>query len=525
MFEALWLTTFMGFWAVFRRLRQSVMCKSRCSKAIRVFIMADYVVLYVALFGFLWFLLISMYIHLATYGWLNPDTLESRFPRPPGRALAPDGTGLGNVTGPGPTGTTIASVISNSTASTSFTSTTTLTSTRPTPIGTVGSSLGMWDEVMHELSIRPIPFTRGAGILAPWIVLLTWCICAHGTWRHAKEIWQGTGVSNFHDLVIQILALPMVYSLMALSAVLRMWRLMSNSFGEIEGDWHEDWQNSWERTRAKALQIYEADYAVADLYESWALHHFAVLAMALLRQSFDSTSSQLQRSAADLDANSNNMFQAWALTLKGMHKSVSNLAMLGIWSFVISCTCSSFYILGAVMCQNLFGDDSGIGQLIRRNVEKISFFTYGMGCVASSVAICNMIQIERTFHIELLRFGPFLKFWGTKILVSIAFLQTIVFQLPVPPFKDMSTVQMNVTYSTLICYECLLISLLHMYAWSPREPWYADEVENSKSPNGIGVQTPGMLNLSWGGPAGVLGRRHTEEGSGLSEARVDVGFG
>jgi len=377
---------------------------------------------------------------------------------------------------------------------------------------------------MHELSMRPIPFTRGAGILAPWIVLLTWCICAHGTWRHAKEIWQGTGVSNHHDLVIQILALPMVYSLMALSAVFRMWRLMSNSFGGIKEDWHNDWQNSWERTRAKALQIYEADYAVADLYESWALHHFAVLAMALLRQSFDSASSQLQRSAADLDTTSP-MFHAWAGTLKGMHKSVSNLAMLGIWSFVISCTCSSFYILGAVMCQNLFGDDSGIGQLIRRNVEKISFFTYGMGCVASSVAICNMIQIERTFHIELLRFGPFLKFWGTKILVSIAFLQTIVFQLPVPPFKDMSTVQMNVTYSTLICYECLLISLLHMYAWSPREPWYADEVENSKSPNGIGVQTPGMLNLSWGGPAGVLGRRHTEEGSGLSEARVDVGFG
>merc|ERR1712087_1022018 len=72
------------------------------------------------------------------------------------------------------------------------------------------------------------------------------------------------------------------------------------------------------------------------------------------------------------------------------------------------------------------------------------------------------------------KFGPFLKFWGTKILVSIAFLQTIVFMLPMPPFKDMSTVQMNLTYSTLICYECLLISLLHMYAWRSTEDWYKD---------------------------------------------------
>merc|ERR1711879_231296 len=97
-----------------------------------------------------------------------------------------------------------------------------------------------------------------------------------------------------------------------------------------------------------------------------------------------------------------------------------------------------------------------------------------MGCVASSVAICNMIQIEKTFCYELLNFHPFLKFWGTKILVSIAFLQTIVFNLPVPPFKHMSTLQMNVTYSVLICYECLLISVLHMYAWRADEDWYRD---------------------------------------------------
>merc|ERR1712050_173837 len=139
-----------------------------------------------------------------------------------------------------------------------------------------------------------------------------------------------------------------------------------------------------------------------------------------------------------------------------------------------ACACASGYVLSAILIQETVGPESSLGIIISRSMEKMNFFNYGMGCVASSVAICNMIQIERTFRYELIKFGPFLKFWGTKILVSIAFLQTIVFMLPIPPLQGLSTVQVNLTYSTLICFECLIISLLHMYAWRATEDWYKD---------------------------------------------------
>merc|ERR1712048_673188 len=94
------------------------------------------------------------------------------------------------------------------------------------------------------------------------------------------------------------------------------------------------------------------------------------------------------------------------------------------------------------------------------------------GLVASSAAIGNIIQVERVLHHELQEFKPFLKFWGTKILVSFAFIQEILVVLPIPPFSTMSDVHSKLFYSTALCYECFFVSLLHMHAWSPFESWY-----------------------------------------------------
>jgi len=539
-------------WVAWRRLRQCVMCKENCDTSTRVMLCADYVTLYGMFFLFMWYLIVSMIVHLAQFNWMDPDALEGRFPSVAGeRRLSeqsgPDAAAVQNRTSAEPAfNWTNIPQVNNSTNLISSTTTSwpasanitaaNASSTTAVPAHRNTSTMAEFEarcnysvvdvtsgiearvqEIIRDVSMRPVPFARWAGIFAPWAVGLTWCVCAWETWKHARAIWWRTGVVEHHDLVIQIVALPMVYSLMALSAVLRMWKVMSNSFDEKEGDWLD----TWERRQKKALQIYEADYAVADLYESWALHHFAVLAMTVLKQSFNSASQMLERSAETLDTNSP-LYQAWAGTLKGMHKSVSNLAMLGVWSFVIACACASCYVLSTIVVQEAMGEDSTTGVLLRDNTEKMSFFNYGMGCVASSVAICNMIQIEKTFRVELLDFSPFLKFWGTKILVSLAFLQTIVFMVPVPPFETMSTVQMNLTYSTLICYECLLISLLHMYAWRANEDWYKDGL-SVRSPTG-GLAPASTVSLApdhpWpfrrdaGFSVSVLGRRGADDNSG-----------
>jgi hypothetical protein len=280
-------------------------------------------------------------------------------------------------------------------------------------------------------------------------------------------IWGKTGSSEAHDLAIQIIALPMVYSLMSLSAVVRMWKVMSNFFGEPRDD-------SWGAKQDYALEIYEADYMVADLYEAWALHHFAVLAMQVLRRSFQNGGFLLDRAASALDTTTP-VYQAWAGTLKGLHKSVRSLTMQGIWSFVIVCAVQSIYGLTTPVLEEAFeASFPEFIQAMNRNKSKVRFFFLGMGCVASTAAICNILQIERAFHYELLHFKPFWKFWGTKVLVSIAFLQSLLFMLPIPPFRHMSIVQSNLTYSTIMCYECLGISLLHMYAWGAQEEWYKE---------------------------------------------------
>jgi len=322
--------------------------------------------------------------------------------------------------------------------------------------------------VIEEVSLRHYPFVRWASILSPLPVLATWVICGWDTWTHARVIWRRTsGSTEAHDLAIQIIALPMVYSLMSLSALVRMWKVMSmNFFGEL-GPMPE----SWADRRDREVELYEAAYQVADLYEAWALRHFAVLAMQVLRKCFQTSGGQL----VDTAQTSAPVYQAWAGTLKGLHKSVQSLTMQGIWSFVIVCAVQSLYGLTAPILEETFEEHfPEIIKAMHDSKPMVGFFFLGMGTVASTAAICNILQIERTFHLELLHFKPFWKFWGTKVLVSIAFLQSLLFMLPIPPFRGMSTVQANLTYSTLMCYECLLISLIHMHAWSAKEQWYQE---------------------------------------------------
>lgn len=326
--------------------------------------------------------------------------------------------------------------------------------------------------MIEAVSLRQYPLVRWTSILAPLPVLATWVICGWDTWTHARIIWSRTGSTEAHDLAIQIIALPMVYSLLSLSAVVRMWKIMSNFFGESSED-------DWNTRRDRALEIYEADYQVADLYEAWALHHFAVLAMRVLRRAFSNEGAYLERASTGLDTTSP-VYAAWAGTLRRLHRSVHGLTMQGIWSFVIVCAVQSIFGLTMPLLEEAFeAQFPEFIQSMDRSKVKIRFFFFGMGCVASTAAICNILQIERAFHYELMHFKPFWKFWGTKVLVSIAFLQSLLFMLPIPPFRYMSTVQANLTYSTLLCYECLGISLLHMYAWRASEGWYNEEAEES----------------------------------------------
>lgn len=427
MFEALWLATFLIALAVFRWVRNCILCQSRCECLVRYLLCADYFVLYAFFLGFLISSLSNVFKHLPQLEWLDPATLEQQF------------SGV--------------SEAANSTLD--------------------STDFNQRKGILHDVTLRHYAVVRWTSLFAPAPVFFTWLVCSWDTFKHARNIWSKTGLVPAHDYAIQIIALPMVYSLMSLSALLRMWKVMSNFFG----DQGVDWMDAWDEELHHALEIYEADYQIADLYEAWALHHFAVLAMQVLRRTFDSSGAMLHNSANAVDVTSP-VYQAWAGTMKGLHNSVRHLTMQGIWSFVIVCAVQSLYGLSMPLLAEAFANQfPDFIRAVRQSSDKVRFFFLGTGSVASTAAICNILQIERTFHYELLHFKPFWKFWGTKVLVSIAFLQSLLFMLPIPPFKDMSTVQANLAYSTLLCYECFFISLLHLYAWGAHEEWYKEGVE------------------------------------------------
>eukprot|EP00747_Dinoflagellata_sp_TGD_P107198 gnl/TRDRNA2_/TRDRNA2_170057_c0_seq3.p1 gnl/TRDRNA2_/TRDRNA2_170057_c0~~gnl/TRDRNA2_/TRDRNA2_170057_c0_seq3.p1 ORF type:complete len:182 (-),score=39.76 gnl/TRDRNA2_/TRDRNA2_170057_c0_seq3:223-768(-) len=107
-------------------------------------------------------------------------------------------------------------------------------------------------------------------------------------------------------------------------------------------------------------------------------------------------------------------------TERRLFKSVDNLTTQGIMSFVIACFLQSCWFLAistSVYYEWLSPDQS---QKLAPNADSVLL---GMGLMASSAAIGNVVSVEHAFEDALDEFQPFLKFWGTKVLVSIAFMQ------------------------------------------------------------------------------------------------------
>lgn len=61
---------------------------------------------------------------------------------------------------------------------------------------------------------------------------------------------------------------------------------------------------------------------------------------------------------------------------------------------------------------------------------------------------------------------------SAKVLVSLAFIQTLAMQLP--PFSLLSETRQKLLYASTTCFECFLISIFHFTAWSAKERWFLE---------------------------------------------------
>ncbi|CAD7937862.1 unnamed protein product [Amoebophrya sp. A25] len=251
-----------------------------------------------------------------------------------------------------------------------------------------------------------------------------------------------------HDLSIQVIALPCVYSMMAFKSVVRVWMLMT-------GSTHNTNAADIESRKKQLVDYYESNYQLADLYEAWAIWCFSRLCVRQVKN----VSRQ----------------ERWEGTAKRLFKPLSSITLLGVQTFVLVYGLSCFYQLVVSLVKKTVGLNVTQLPVVGEAMASVGTYISGAGFVASCLALYNIILFETQLHEWLDRFDPFWKFWGAKVLVSLAFLQTFVLKLVlVDALHWLTEPQQMLFYSTLTTMECLPIALLHMRAWDHNAEWFAD---------------------------------------------------
>merc|ERR1711934_1098119 len=118
------------------------------------------------------------------------------------------------------------------------------------------------------------------------------------------------------------------------------------------------------------------------------------------------------------------------------------------------------------------GDLENPGLVQTKHVKDfVHAFFLGTGLVASFAAIGNVMIVEEDFEELLKEFKPSLKFWGTKMLVSLACMQSMVIGAC---FGSWGEVRSNLLYSSMLRFECFLIAIFHCLGWRATDAWYGD---------------------------------------------------
>eukprot|EP00930_Biecheleria_cincta_P084639 TRINITY_DN7408_c0_g1_i1.p1 TRINITY_DN7408_c0_g1~~TRINITY_DN7408_c0_g1_i1.p1 ORF type:complete len:400 (-),score=36.10 TRINITY_DN7408_c0_g1_i1:307-1506(-) len=296
-------------------------------------------------------------------------------------------------------------------------------------------------------------FPRWLATLSIWVPVasvLTFVVSVVHSAVHARMI-AGKDIKECtsHDRTILVIALPPVYGAMAYKSVLRMWGLLTG--GGVLHDVPGYDTMDWNTLKSYTMDAYESNYDTADLYEAWALYLFAMLCLKQVRVSVKKAA---QGHGADQLAH-----------------TVTSLTLQGVTSFVVVCALQATYRTVLTIYVSVTKDT---------HLPGLQPYLTGAGLIASSAAIGNVITVESQLHSLLENFKPGPKFWSTKVLVSIAFMQKACLSVAAY-FLDghFTEMQQNLLFSSLICYEVLGVSVFHVYAWYPNEAWLSDLNDHS----------------------------------------------
>jgi len=302
----------------------------------------------------------------------------------------------------------------------------------------------------------PIQWLRCLVVSVPAVVLLIIVMTALQSRQHLIEIRQDSAQMQ-HDRVINILAMPAVYCVVAMSGLVRVYALVVEELIVHEG--HNVW-TEWEVAKATSFAEYATCVYVGDLYEAWALFQFSALTIELLQNALPERQEALE------DNGPSPFIGPSGISPRLSMDAISSVMWLGTGLFIIVNMVQTGWSLYMWFFQNPADHWAEFEFTLSR-------FSYA-GMVASAAAIYNVHIIERTFGYFIKGYSPFLKFLSVKILVFFAFWQgpclVMLQSLSILPFTD---VQLKLLQATLLVFECLLCACLHVFAWNAQEQWYA----------------------------------------------------
>jgi len=293
------------------------------------------------------------------------------------------------------------------------------------------------------------------------------------------------------DVAIQVHLLPMVYGYLAFKSVVCMWE-------SITFTWQPPLQCAYSKKlplystttvsdrRRIQQDVFECNFALADIYEAWTLYCFGVMLTEVLHPDLKKKIKVEVIQAFD------------------------GLLLVDLRVFIGVCFIQAIVQITKTWCSWRFGFE--LENQIPALATIVPYFV-GASWVVSSVAIYNLLAMEYKFHRlpRMISFEPSLKFWSIKIMVLVSFWSSLLMGV-ITSQLGFSAEEGYLIDATLRIYVMFFVSLINFQAWYPWSTWFREIVEDSRkftttTPefDDVGLKTkppPGTISL-----VGALFRR------------------
>lgn len=311
----------------------------------------------------------------------------------------------------------------------------------------------------------PADWLRVMAVICPFAVLITIVVVHFQSRQHIREIREGRSVW-LHERTLSILAVPAVYGLMAMEAMVQMYNL------SVEQD-DKGSDADLGDTKHVAVASFDTILHVGLVFQAWGLYQFGQLTTELLRQAFTHTTL--------VDENERMVVQRAQLSFT----AVADVMWVGCGLFLLLVLIASAWTFVMWICDIPLDNREHFDRWLRQ-----FFFSV---LTASAGAIYNIHKVEQAFGHLVKNWQPLLKFLQVKMLVFFSCWQLGLFKFIVNlEIVAITGVQLKLFNAALLTWECLLCALINVFGWHSSEMWY-DTYEVANTPKAPPTEQTALL--------------------------------